>query len=283
MTVPTLTSPLPASLARSAVHEPHALERLRESISDTLTITWRNIVAMRRVPQVLVFSTVQPVIFVLMFRYVFGGAIRPTGIYAKLPYVDFLMPGIFAQTIAFGSIQTGVGLAEDLGKGLIERFRSLPMARSAVLAGRTLADLARNVFVIGLMVAVGFAVGFRVHTNLALAVLGILILLAFAFALSWIFATIGLAMGNAEAAQAAAFPIMAPLVFASSAFVPLSSQPGWLQVFSARQPVTITVDAVRGLMLGGPTLTPVLQSLAWSAAIIAVFAPLAVSRYRRAA
>ena len=133
------------------------------------------------------------------------------------------------------------------------------------------------------MVAVGFMVGFHVHTNVGAFLLGIVILCAFAFALSWIFATIGLAMGNAEAAQAAAFPIMAPLVFASSAFVPLSSQPGWLRVFSAHQPVTITVDAVRGLMLGGPTLTPVLQSLAWSAGIIAVFAPLAVSRYRRAA
>lgn len=257
--------------------------RLRWAVADTVTITWRNLVAMRRVPQVLVFSTIQPVIFVLMFRYVFGGAIAPTGIYARLPYVDYLMPGIFAQTIAFASIQTGVGLAEDLGKGLIERFRSLPMARSAVLAGRTTADLVRDLFVFSLMVAVGFAVGFGVHTNLFAFLAGIVVLLAFAFALSWVFATVGLAMGNAEAAQAAAFPIMAPLVFASSAFVPLSSQPGWLQVFSAHQPVTLTVNAVRALSLGGPTSGPLVQSLAWSVGIVAVFAPLAVARYRRAA
>ncbi len=239
---------------------------------------------MRRVPQVLVFSTIQPIIFVLMFRYVFGGAIRPTGRYAAFPYVDYLMPGIFVQTIAFGSIQTGVGLAEDLGKGLIERFRSLPMARSAVLAGRTVADLMRNLFVFTLMLIVGFLVDFRLHTNIAGLIVAVGVLLAFAFALSWVFATVGLAVGNAEAAQAAAFPLMAPLVFASSAFVPLSAQPGWLQVFSAHQPVTITVDAIRALVLGhGPTLTPTLQSLAWSVGIIAVFAPLAVSRYRKAA
>ena len=256
---------------------------IRDTISDTLALTWRNLIAMRRVPQVLVFSTIQPIIFVLMFRYVFGGAIRPGGIYAKYPYVDFLMPGIFAQTIAFGSIQTGVGLAEDLGKGLIERFRSLPMARSAVLAGRTLADLARNVFVLALMLIVGFIVDFRVHTNVAAFGLAMVVLLAFAFALSWVFATVGLVMANAEAAQAAAFPIMAPMVFASSAFVPLSSQPGWLQVFSAHQPVTLTVNAARALVLGGPTAAPVIQSLAWSIGIVCVFAPLAVSRYRRAA
>jgi ABC-2 type transport system permease protein/oleandomycin transport system permease protein len=238
---------------------------------------------MRRVPQVLVFSTIQPIIFVLMFRYVFGGAISPGAKFLGIPYVDFLMPGIFVQTITFGSIQTGVGLAEDLSKGLIERFRSLPMARSAVLAGRTLADLARNVFVFSLMAGVGFLVGFRIHTNAFAFIISLLILLFFAFALSWIFAYIGLAMRNAEAAQAAAFPLVAPLVFASSAFVPLSSQPGWLQVFSAHQPVTLTVDAIRALCIGGPTLGPALQSVAWSIGIIVVFAPIAVRRYRQTA
>ncbi len=200
-----------------------------------------------------------------------------------IPYVDFLMPGIFVQTITFGSIQTGVGLADDLTKGLIERFRSLPMARSAVLAGRTVADLARNVFVFTLMTGVGFAVGFRIHTNVFAFAAALFILLLFTFALSWIFAYVGLAMRNAEAAQAAAFPLVAPLVFASSAFVPLSSQPGWLQVFSAHQPLTLTVDAIRALCIGGSTLTPAVQSIAWSMGIIAVFAPIAVRRYRRAA
>jgi ABC transporter DrrB family efflux protein len=264
-------------------YEATGADRARYALNDIMAITWRNLIAMKRVPQVLVFSTIQPIIFVLMFRYVFGGAISPGAQFIKFPYVDFLMPGVFVQTITFGAIQTGVGLADDLTKGLIERFRSLPMARSAVLAGRTIADLIRNVFVFTLMTGVGFAVGFRIHTNVFAFLLALAILLYFTFSLSWIFSYIGLAMRNAEAAQAAAFPIVAPLVFASSAFVPLSSQPGWLQVFSARQPVTLTVNAIRALCIGGPTLTPVLQSLAWSTAIIAVFAPIAVRKYRAAA
>jgi ABC-2 type transport system permease protein/oleandomycin transport system permease protein len=231
------------------------------------------------VPQVLVFSTIQPVVFVLMFRYVFGGAIQVPGV----PYVDFLMPGIFAQTITFGAVSTGVGLAEDLHKGLIERFRSLPMARSAVLGGRTIADLCRNLFVILLMVAVGFLVGFRIHTNALAFAAAVALLLLFSFSLSWLFALVGLAAPSAEAAQAAAFPLLAPLVFASSAFVPVESMPGWLQAFAERQPLSITVGAVRALCLGGPTASLVLQSLAWSVGIVAVFAPLAVRRYRRAA
>ena len=264
-------------------YEATGLDRFRWALADTLTITWRNLVAMKRVPQVLVFSFVQPIIFVLMFRYVFGGAIDPGASFRGIPYVDFLMPGIFVQTITFASIQTGVGMAEDISKGLIERFRSLPMARSAVLGGRTVADLVRNVFVFLTMVIVGFAVGFRVHTNAASFVLALLILLFFSFALSWIFSTVGLALKNAEAAQAAAFPIMAPMVFASSAFVPLTSQPGWLQVFSAHQPVTLTVNAIRALCIGGPTVGPAVQSVLWSIGIIAVFAPLAVRKYRQAA
>jgi ABC-2 type transport system permease protein/oleandomycin transport system permease protein len=252
---------------------------IRLAVADALTITWRNLTAMRRVPEVIVFSTIQPVLFVVMFRYVFGGAIHVPGV----RYVDFLMPGIFAQTIAFGALQTGVGLAEDLGKGLIERFRSLPMARSAVLAGRTTADLVRNLLVVTLMVAMGFLVGFRVHTNAIAFLAAFALLLFFSFSLSWVFALLGLTAPNAEAAQAAAFPVLAPLVFASSAFVPLESMPSWLRVFSAHQPVTAVVDAVRALVLGGDTLGPVLTSLAWSAAIVLVFAPLAVARYRRAA
>lgn len=252
---------------------------LRWAVADTLAITGRNLLTLRRVPQLLVFATIQPVLFVLMFRYVFGGVIRIPGVH----YVDYLMPGIFAQTVAFGAITTSVGLAEDLGKGLIERFRSLPMARSAVLGGRTLADLARNVFVVALMVAVGFLVGFRVHTSALGLMAGVLVLLVFGFALSWLFALIGLVVGNAESAQAAAFPLLAPLVFASSAFVPVRSMPGWLQAFAAHQPVTVAINAVRALMLGGPTVRPVLGSLAWSLGFLVVFVPLAVHRYRRAA
>jgi len=248
-------------------------------VRDTLAVMQRNLIAYRRVPQLLVFSTIQPVIFVLMFRYVFGGAVRSL---PGVPYVDYLMPGIFVQTVVFGALATAIGLASDMKSGLLERFRSLPMARSAVLAGRTGADLARNVFVAVLMAVVGFAVGFRVHTNALAFVAGMLLVLMFGYTLSWIFATVGLWVGDPETAQAAAFPVMAPLVFASSAFVPVSSMPGWLQGFAAHQPVSVTVSAVRALVLGGPTASLVLQSLAWSAGIILVFAPLAVRRYRRA-
>ncbi len=253
--------------------------RLRWAVSDAAALTGRNLLAYVRLPQLVVFSTIQPIMSVLIFRYVFGGAIQVPG----ESYVNFLMPGIFVQTVAFGAVGTGVGLADDLGKGLIERFRSLPMARSSVLAGRTCADLVRNVFVVMLMTVVGFLVGFRVSTGLLGLVAGILLILAFGYALSWIFALVGLGAPNAETAQAMAFPTLFPLVFASSAFVPVESMPGWLQPFADNQPVSVTVDAVRALMLGGPTTSAVLQAMAWTVGILAVFAPLAVRRYRRAA
>ena len=248
------------------------------AVTDALTITWRNLKAMTRVPEVIVFSTIQPIIFVLTFRYVFGGAIMVDG-----DYVDFLMPGVFVQTVAFGAINTGVGLSEDLHKGLIERFRSLPMARSAVLAGRTIADLVRNLLVVALMVGVGFLVGFDIHAGWPAFVASLGVLLLFGFAMSWIFALIGLAVPNAEATQAASFPLLAILVFASTAFVPLQTMPGWLQGYNEWQPVSVTVEAARALALGGATASAVLQAVVWSAAIVAVFAPLAVAKYRRAA
>jgi ABC-2 type transport system permease protein/oleandomycin transport system permease protein len=251
--------------------------RLLEGVDDIAAVTQRNLITLRRVPQLLVFSTIQPVIFVLLFRYVFGGAIRVPGV----RYVDFLMPGVFAQTVTFGSMNTAVGLAADLNTGLIERFRTLPMARSGVLAGRTLADAVRNVFVVALMVAVGFAVGFRVHTNAVAFAAAAALLVLFGYALSWVFAAVGLAVGQPETAQAAAFPLLAPLVFASSAFVPVKSMPGWLQAFAANQPLSRVVTAARALLLGGPTATNVLVALAWCAGILAVAAPLAVARYRR--
>jgi len=248
------------------------------AIRDTLAMTWRNLTTIRRVPQLLVFAVIQPSIFVLMFRYVFGGSISIPG----HSYVDYLMPGIFVQTCAFGAISTAVGLAEDKGKGLLERLRSLPMARSAVLGGRVLADTTRNFFVVLLMLAIGTLVGFRTHTNVAMVALGVLLLVMFGFALSWIFALIGLSVTNGEAAQAAAFPIMAPLVFASNAFVDPSKMPGWLQGWARHQPVSAAADAVRACMLGGPTATKVITSLAWSLGIGIVLAPIAVRRYRRA-
>ncbi len=245
---------------------------------DAIAIAQRNLIALRRVPQLLVFSTIQPVIFVLLFRYVFGGAISVPGV----SYVDFLLPGIFVQTAVFGAMGAAIGLASDLKTGLLERFRSLPMARSAVLAGRTIADLARNVFVVALMAGVGFAVGFRVHTDAPRFLAAMALVLLFGYGMSWIFATVGLAVGDPETAQAASFPVMAPLVFASSALVPVETMPGWLQPFAEHQPVSVAASAVRALVLGGPAASYVIQTLAWVAGILVVFAPLAVRRYRRA-
>jgi len=251
------------------------------AVGDALTMAWRNLLNLVRNPQLLVFATIQPVIFVLMFRYVFGGAIQGS-LPAGQTYVNFLMPGIFVQTIVFGSLTTGVGLADDLSKGLIDRFRSLPMARSAVLVGRTLADLVRNFFVIILMCIVGFIVGWTIGTNVWGLLGAVGIILAFSYSLSWVFAIVGLMVKDAETAQAVSFPILAPLVFASSAFVPVSTMPSWLQGWAENQPVSIVVDAARVLTIGGPTSEYVIKAVAWIIAIIAVCAPIAVARYRRA-
>jgi ABC-2 type transport system permease protein/oleandomycin transport system permease protein len=211
---------------------------------------------------------------------VFGGSIKTPG---SLPYVDFLMPGVFVQTIAFGCLQTGIGLSEDLHTGLIERFRSLPMARSAVLAGRTLADLVRNLGVIILMVVVGFAVGFRIHAGVLPFAASIVLLLLFSFAFSWVFAFIGLAAPNAESAQAGSFPILAILVFASTAFVPIEGMPDWLQAYNRVQPISVVVKAMRAMALGGDTAVPVAHALLWVGALLVIFVPLCVTKYRKAA
>jgi len=254
--------------------------KLAWTIADALSITWRNLKAMSRTPEVIMFSTIQPIIFVLTFRYVFGGSITLPG---NLSYVDFLMPGVFLQTVAFGAMNTGIGLSDDLHKGMIERFRSLPMARSAVLAGRTLADLVRNLGVILLMICVGFLVGFRVHTGVIPFLASILLLLAFSFAFSWLFAIIGLSTPNAESTQAASFPILAILVFASTAFAPAQNMPDWLQTYNDYQPVSVVVKALRALSIGGDTATPVFHALLWIVGLVVVLIPLGVARYRKAA
>ena len=253
---------------------------LRRALADARTITWRNLKGMSRTPEVIVFSTVQPILFVLTFRYVFGGAINVPG---QLPYVDFLMPGVFVQTVAFGGMNTAIGLAEDLHGGLIERFRSLPMARSAVLVGRSLSDLVRNIAVVLLVVGVGFLVGFRIHAPVPAFLGAIALLVLFSVAFSWIFALVGLGSPTAEAAQAAGFPVLAVLVFASTAFAPKEAMPGWLQAYNDVQPVSVVVRAVRALCIGGETATPVLHALLWMVGLVAVFMPLAVARYRRVA
>jgi ABC transporter DrrB family efflux protein len=261
---------------------PHASSRLRWAIADGVTVTWRNLIRLTRTPDAIFFSSVQPVMFVLLFRFVFGGAIHIAG----LPYVNYLVAGVYAQTVMFGAMSTSVGLSEDLHSGLIERFRALPMARWAVLAGRTAADAVRNVGVLVLITAVGYAVGFRVETNAGLFICGLLLVLLFSYAVSWGFAIIGLTASSSETAQLAAFPILLPFTFASSAFVPVTTMPGWLQAFTVHQPVSQVVDASRELMLGGHSTlwssSNVWQALAWSVGLLVVLAPIAVWRYRRA-
>jgi len=215
--------------------------------------------------------------FVLLFRYAFGGAIRVPGV----NYVDYLMPGVFAQSVAFGAIGTAVGLSADLRSGILVRFRTLPMARIAVLGGRTLADLARNLLVVAVMVGVGFAAGFRTANGAAGLLAALALGVAFGYALSWGFAALGLRVSDPEAAQAAAVPVVFLLVFTSAAFVPSTAMPGWLQAFGTHQPVNALVTAERALILGGPAAHDVLISLAWSGGMLLVFALLAARSYAR--
>jgi len=248
-------------------------------VSDAAQMTKRNLLRYIRLPNLVVFSTIQPVMFVLLFSYVFGGAIKFT-----LPkgtnYIDFLMAGIFVQAVIFGSVQTGVGLSDDLAKGMVDRFRSLPMARSAVLAGRTLSDTVRNVFVVLLMTVVGLLVGFRFHAGFISCVAGLGFAVLFGFAFSWISAFIGMSVRDPESAQAAGFIWVFPLLFASSAFVPLVTMPDWLQAFARNNPITHIINAIRALTQGGPVWHDLWISLAWIIAILLVFVPLSVRRYR---
>lgn len=246
-------------------------------ISNTLEIIKRNVKRNFRIPQLLVFSSIQPVIFLLLFNYVFGGVVGPESGGA---YIDFLLPGILAQTALFGAIQTGVGLAEDLNKGVIDRLRSLPIARYAVLLGRTLADSVRNIFVVTMMLIVGSALGFRFDQGWLrfLAAAGLVLLFAYAF--SWVSAMIGMLIKDSETVQVAGFLWLFPLIFASAVFVPVETMPGWLQVFARNQPVTEVVNAIRYLTHGVGSGAAVWHTLVWIAGILGVFAPLAVWRYR---
>jgi ABC-2 type transport system permease protein len=266
-TVPDL--PRPATLAAS-----------------TVGIARRSLLKFLRTPQLVLIGTVQGAMFLLIFRYVFGGAIGAGG----LSYVDFLVPGFVTAGVMFGAIGSATGMAEDLEQGFVDRLRSLPIPRSAVLAGRALADTAMQVWGLAITVAIGFAVGFRLHGSVAgaLAAFGLLVVLGFAF--EWLFIWVGLLAGNAQAAQGMAFlAVVLPLTFVSSAYVPVSTMPGWLQAFAEHQPVTVMVDAVRVLtqgqaaeaLLGHGAGWYVVRALAWAAAVLAVFGPRAVARYRR--
>ena len=249
-------------------------------LADTLVVAERNLVRVTRAPDLLLAFTVQPIMFVLLFVYVFGGAIRIPAFYDG--YADFMLPGILVQNIAFGGFVTALGLNEDLHKGLIDRFRSLPMARSAVLAGRTLADIATNTLSIVVLTVTGLVIGFSFHAGLVEILAGVGLLLLFGYAFSWVFALLGLLVSSPEAANSVGFIAVFPLTFISSAFVPPESMPGALQWFAEINPFTILVDAMRALWVGAPAGDNVWGALVWSLAIIAVFAPLAVARYRAA-
>ena len=253
---------------------------LRGDLTDARVVSGRNLRHFVRQPDLLIFSTIQPIMFVLLFTYVFGGAIShslPPGV----SYIDYLLPGILVQSVTFRASQTAVGLSEDLKLGVIDRFRSMPMARSAVLVGRTAADLVRNVLIIVLMIIVGYIIGFRFQAGVAQAVGCIALVSGFGLALSWIFAFVALTVRGAEAAQTAGFVVLFPLVFASSVFVPVSTLPNWLQAIAKVSPVTLAANAARSLALVPGTPSSLVGAIAWIAGLLAVFIPLSVWRYRR--
>ena len=247
------------------------------ALKDSGVVVWRQLIQLPRIPEVLVFALIQPVMFVVLFRYVFGGAIQTPG----ESYVNYLMPGIFAQTVAFGAVASGIGLAEDLRRGIIDRFRSLPMARSAVLVGRTVSDLVRNAAVVAVMMGVGLLVGFRPSGSLGAIIVAFGLLFLTSFAFWWIGVVIAISMKMVEAVQSAGFIWLFPLTFASSAFVPTDSMPSWLQGFAVNQPFTVVVNAVRALFLAQPVGNLVWLSVVWMGGISAVMIPLATRQYRR--
>jgi ABC transporter DrrB family efflux protein len=251
---------------------------LAYAVSDTAVIAKRNLLRIPRQPDLWVSFTIQPIMFVLLFVYVFGGAIQTPG---YPDYVDFLMPGIIVQTMSFGGFVTAIGLSDDLRKGLIDRFRSLPMARSAVLAGRTLADVATNIVSLTVMIVVGLIVGFNFSSSPLEVVAGIILLLLFGYGFSWAFAFVALISKSAEGAQALGFMLIFPLTFASSAFVPPESMPAAIEAFAKANPFSTIVDATRALFVNGPAGNDVWAAFLWCFGLIAVFATLSVHRYRR--
>jgi ABC-2 type transport system permease protein/oleandomycin transport system permease protein len=252
---------------------------LGETLADSRVMAARQVRKNLRRPVYVVFSFIQPVMFLLLFRYVFGGAID-TG---SVDYVTFLMPGIMVQTAVLGALVTGLGLTEDLKAGVVDRFRSLPIARSSVVVGRTAADLATNVATLSVMLLVGFALGFRPSEPWYQVVAGLLLVLGFSYAFSWVSAFVGLSVKDPETAQSTGFIWVFPLTFVSSAFVPTDSMPGWLEAFANVNPVTLCVDATRALMIGdGDVAGPLLGSLAWLAVLLVVFIPLSARAFRKA-
>jgi ABC-2 type transport system permease protein len=255
------------------------MSSLAMSIEDTVVLAKRNLMRIPRQPDLLVAYTIQPVMFVLLFVYVFGGAIQ-----TPFDYVDFLMPGIIVQSIAFGGFVTALGLSEDVQKGLIDRFRSLPMSRAAVLTARTSSDILLNCLSLVVLFTVGFAAGFNfIEATVGEIALGIVLLLFLGYAFSWIFALVGLFSSSPETANSIGFTLIFPLTFASSVFVPASTMPDGLRQFAEANPFTTISDAVRSLWLNTPASADIWMAFIWCAALTAVFAPLAVARYRKVA
>jgi ABC-2 type transport system permease protein/oleandomycin transport system permease protein len=250
-----------------------------ETFADSRILAERQLRKILRRPMFVVYLFVQPVIFVLLFRYVFGGAIN-TG---HLSYVNYLMPGIIVMTAIFGALTTGLGLTEDMAAGVVDRLRSLPIAQSAVLMGRTAADLVTNLVSLIVMLLIGFAVGFSPTQPVYQVLLALALVLAFAYVFSWISAFVGISVRNPETAQSVGFIWVFPLVFASSAFVPTATMPAALRAFASVNPVTLVVDAARALMIGhGDALGPALGTMAWLVGLLLVFVPLSVRAFRRA-
>ncbi len=253
---------------------------MSQAISDTLVLAKRNLIRIVRAPDLLTAFTIQPVMFVLLFVYVFGGAIRVPPIFEG--YADFLIPGIVVQNIAFGGFATALGLSADLQQGLIDRFRSLPMARSAVLAGRTIADIATNLLSMSILIGVGLLVGFEFNAPITHVLLGILLMIMLGYAFSWVFAYIGMISSTPEAANAFGFMTIFPLTFISSAFVPVESMPAALEAFANANPFTTAVDAMRHLWQGAPANTDVWVAFLWTIAITIVFFFISTAKYKSA-
>jgi ABC-2 type transport system permease protein/oleandomycin transport system permease protein len=251
--------------------------------SDTWAITKRNLLHYLRLPRLIFFSSIQPIIFLTLFNYVFGGALSHSGAMLHGKYINYLLPGIMIQVTLFGGLQTGIGLATDMSSGIISRFRSLPMSRAAVLAGRTIADMLRNIVVIAIMLIYGYILGFRFSNGFWNAAIMIGVVLLFGFAFSWVSAYFGMKAKDAETAQLSSFVFVFPLVFASAAFVPVSTMPKWLQIFANNQPITFAVDAARYFALGSSMNGAIWKLMLWIAGILLVFVPLAVYTYRKQA
>ena len=254
------------------------MKRFAMALNDSWVEAERHLRIIPHNVELLLFAAVQPVMFVVLFVYVFGGSIEVPG-YEN--YDQYLLPGIFSQSLVFGSAFTGIGLAEDLSKGLIDRLRSLPMARSAVLVGRTVSDLVRNLFTFFVMLGVAFLIGFRFEGSLFEAVVATLLLLLFSYALSWVQALIGLSVGSVEAANSAGFIWMFPMTFVSSAFIDPSTLPPVLEPIARANPFTIVTDAARALYNGNPVGNNAVYSLMWSIGIIVVFAGLSIRKFNR--